>query len=96
MGSTTHFAYRQLWEQAEKSGELKLYPETIKQLYKKEFPPIRWIVDDLIPAGGVTIMSGYASSFKTWLFMEMAVKVAKGEPVFGKFNTMQSGRCTHH
>jgi KaiC/GvpD/RAD55 family RecA-like ATPase len=91
MSSPTREFYKQLWMNAEKTGELTLYPERLKQLLSEEFPPVRWIVDGLIPDGGVTILSGNSSTFKTWLFMEMAVKVSTGEPVFGHFTTIQNG-----
>jgi len=83
--------HHDLWEMGEKSGKLNLLTEQVGDLLHEEFPPEVWIVDQLIPDKSVTILSGSPGSFKTWLYMEIAVKVAKGQPAFGNFNTKQTG-----
>lgn len=84
-------AYKALWQKAEQTGELHLHTEQLKDLLNEEFPPEVWVVDQLLPDEGVTLISGSPGSFKTWLYMEIAVKVAKGEPVFGHFKSKQTG-----
>jgi len=84
-------AYKVLWQKAEQTGELQLHTERLKDLLNEQFPPEVWVVDKLLPDEGVTILSGSPGSFKTWLYMEIAVKVAKGELAFGHFNTKQTG-----
>lgn len=91
MANLVREAYQELWEMGEKSGKLNLLTEQVGELLQEEFPPEVWIVDQLIPAKSVTILSGSPGSFKTWLYMEIAVKVAKGRSAFGNFSTMQTG-----
>lgn len=79
--------YKALWETGEKKGELTLLTEPLGQLLNEQFPPEVWIVDKLIPDEAVTILAGFPGSFKTWLYMYIAVKVAKGQPVFGQYKT---------
>src|SRR4051812_45580402 len=70
---------------------IKLNTERLKDLLAEQFPPEIWLVDGLVPDEGVTIISGSPGSFKTWLYMELAVKVATGKLAFGHFNTKQTG-----
>lgn len=83
--------YKELWEQGEKDKRLKLITEPLGSLLKVEFPPEVWVVDQLLPDEGVTLLSGAPGSFKTWLYVEIAVKVAKGKLVFGHFEPKQTG-----
>lgn len=83
--------YKELWEQGEKNERLKLITQPLGSLLKVEFPPEVWVVDQLVPDEGVTMLSGAPGSFKTWLYVEMAVKVAKGELVFGHFKSKKTG-----
>jgi len=83
--------YKALWEKAEQTGELLLHTERMKDLLNEQFPPEVWIVDQLIPDESVTILSGSPGSFKTWLYMELAVKVATGRTAFGHFKTKHTG-----
>lgn len=91
MGEVLRDFYKKEWEKAEKTGELLLHPEHLGKLLAKKFPPQRWVIDDLVPYGGVTVMSGLPGTFKTWLLLEMAHKVAEGQQLFGHFNTSQMG-----
>lgn len=91
MSKLVRDTYKELWEMGEKSGRLNLFTEKIGELLHEEFPPDVWVVDQLIPDKSVTILSGSPGSFKTWLYMEIAVKVAKGQAVFGNFSTKQTG-----
>ncbi len=65
--------------------------ERLRDLLSEQFPPEIWLVECLIPDEGVTILSGSPGSFKTWLYMEMAVKIATGKQVFGHFKSKQTG-----
>lgn len=83
--------YQLRWNEAKQRGnELQLHVKSAKDLLDEEFPPTEWIVEKLIPANSVTVISGSPASFKTWLYMDIAVRVAHGETVFGNFKSTQS------
>ena len=69
--------------------ELKLVPLTLTDLYKRQFPPARWLVKDLIPLGGITAVTGEPASFKTFLTQDLAVRVATGASFLGHFETIK-------
>lgn len=69
-------------------------PVNIKQLdelMNQHYPEQEYIVDRLIPASSITILSGQSRSFKTYTLLEIALASAKGEPLFGQFNTQKTG-----
>lgn len=68
-----------------------LTPFTLAELYRREFPPARWLVQDLIPLGGVTALTGEPASFKSFLMQYLALCVSTGQPFLGRFNT-EKGR----
>lgn len=71
---------------------LKLFnPNHLNELITKEFPPQRWLVDSLIPRGGLTILSARPSAYKTWLMLESAISIANGKPLFDHFKTEKTG-----
>lgn len=43
-------------------------------------PPIEWIVDGLFSAGSLSLVVGEGGAKKTWLCLDMATAVARGEP----------------
>lgn len=57
----------------------------------RDFPEQEYIVDRLIPASSITILSGQSRSFKTYTLLEIALAAAQGEPLFGQFNTQKTG-----
>src|SRR5580704_9553034 len=60
------------------------------QLKEKDIPPLDWLVDQLISDAGINAISAKPGLFKTFLAMEIAKCVAKGELVFGVFPTKQT------
>ena len=64
---------------------------TIDELMQRYYPEQEWLVDKLIPAAAITILSAPPASFKTWLTLHTAICVAQGEPLFGKVKTSQCG-----
>jgi len=60
------------------------------ELSSIKFPPNKWVVDFLIPASGITILSALPGSYKTWLLLHLAISIATGEKVFGEFESAQS------
>lgn len=46
-----------------------------------------WIIKDLLPENGITILSGDPGSFKTWSTLYFAICIANGNPVYDHFKT---------
>lgn len=63
----------------------------IKDLMAKQYPAQKWLVDKLIPASGITILSAEPGSYKTYLLLEAALAVVSGRPLFGQFDTTKTG-----
>lgn len=63
----------------------------LDQLMGQYYPEQEYIVDRLIPDASITILSGTSRSFKTYALLEIALSVARGEPLFGQFSSQQSG-----
>lgn len=49
------------------------------------FDTARWHVQDYVPEGGIVLFAGKRAAFKSWAALEMAVCMAAGRPLFGKF-----------
>ncbi|MEK9158357.1 MAG: AAA family ATPase, partial [Patescibacteria group bacterium] len=62
-------------------------PIHLSELFKKEFPEPEWTVEHLVPAGAITAVSGAPASYKTWVMIELAKTVARGENLFNTFKT---------
>ena len=73
----------------------KLTIKPLNELMLKEYPPQRWVVEKLIPQGGLVMMSASPASYKTWLMLQVALSVAKGEEFINAFHTEQRHRHRH-
>ncbi|WP_406857570.1 AAA family ATPase [Alsobacter sp. KACC 23698] len=64
---------------AQRGHVLRGSPATISaaELVKKSFPPVQWIVPDLVPEG-LTLLVGSPKTGKSWLALEIALAVASG------------------
>ena len=62
----------------------------ISELMEKDLPPIRWLIDDILPEEGITIMAAKPSSLKTWAALQMAIDIASGKKFLDKFETRQA------
>lgn len=58
----------------------------IQSLLAKEFPPLKWVVQDVLPAG-VTLFAAAPKTGKSWLALDVAVCVAAGVPTLGDRKT---------
>lgn len=56
---------------------------TAAELQGMEFPPIRWIVPEVLPEG-LTILAGKPKLGKSWLALDMALAVANGGNALGR------------
>lgn len=71
--------------------EDSLKPISLAELMAMEFKDVEWLVEQLVPAESLVAISAAPGNHKTWLVLDIAVKVAKGEILFGKFPTSQTG-----
>ena len=59
---------------------------TIGELLDIEFKE-DWVIEELIPKGGITIVSGAPGSFKTWMILQMAISISRGESFLERFKS---------
>jgi len=69
--------------------EIKVIP--VFQIINYNYGPDVWLVENLIPDNSITAISGMPGSFKTWLTLELARCVSKGEDFLGKFKVTKNG-----
>ena len=68
--------------------------EAAGSLFTREYPQTPWLVDGLITRGGIATLGAEPKSGKTWLAVEIAVAVASGQPVCGKYSA-RKGRVAY-
>ncbi len=54
-----------------------------QKLLEMELPPIRFIIDELLPQG-FYILAGSPKIGKSWLLLLLCLQVAKGEPFWNR------------
>lgn len=59
------------------------------ELYDKMFPPVRYLVDGLIPCDSISLTSGLSGTWKSWWTDYIGICVALGRPVLGRFETQK-------
>lgn len=74
----------------EKNDTSQFKPISLSHLMARKFKDTSWIVKKLIPSEGITAISGSPATFKTWIVLDLALKVANEEILFDKFITTQS------
>ena len=60
------------------------------ELLKTDIPAPEFLIEGLIPKGGITILSGNPSSCKSWILLEIARCIASNEELFGKYKTLEA------
>jgi hypothetical protein len=55
-----------------------------KDIYKTEFPPPVWVVEELLPVG-LTLAAGRPKVGKSYLSLQIAIAAATGQPALGYF-----------
>jgi hypothetical protein len=53
------------------------------EIAKHEYPPMRWVVKDLLPRGAFMLFSGGSKIGKSWLSLQLASAVSLGMPFLG-------------
>lgn len=73
--------------------KMEKYPDPIfiKELMEKNIPPIQWLIENIFTAGTINLISAAANQWKSWIMLYCSIKIAKGEPIFGKFATEKRG-----
>ena len=74
----------------EKTDTSKFKPISLFDLMAKKFKDTTWVVEKLVPLEGITAISGSPATYKTWVILDLALKVASGDILFDKFVTVQS------
>jgi hypothetical protein len=62
---------------------------SVSEILAMEFSEMPWLIERILPAPGIMALSGIPGDFKSWLTLHMALSVARGTPVFGKFVVQQ-------
>lgn len=70
---------------------LEMHPISLGELMAQDFPESEWLVENIIPASSITVLSAAPGSYKTWLLLEIALRVAENKSLFGQFKVQQSG-----
>lgn len=50
----------------------------VSELQDKTLPPMKWLIDDLLPVGGVVMLSAKPKMGKSFLAIQLALSVASG------------------
>ncbi|MFA5021537.1 MAG: AAA family ATPase [Patescibacteria group bacterium] len=66
-----------------------LHTIAVAKLLRKNLKAPKWLIKDLIPAQGITILSGHPGNFKTWILIEIAKSVSLGEKLFDQFDCLK-------
>jgi len=95
MSSINDSIWQQLTE-AEKADLLSQYAarnpamatplmvESFADLVRQDFPPQKFLVDGLIPAGQLVMLGGRGKAGKSWLVLQLIAAVDRGMPFLGK------------
>lgn len=65
-----------------KGENLRIDTISAKELYDMDLPPIRFIVDGLLPQG-LHVFAGPPKIGKSWLLLQIALAVASGKSLWG-------------
>lgn len=60
---------------------------SLKELMTRKFKDQEWLVERLLPKGAITIISGPAGSYKSYVTLGIALAVAKGQKVMDRFTS---------
>lgn len=52
-------------------------------LLRHRFPPKRWLVENVLPVGGLSVLGGKKKRGKSWLAIDLTLAVAEGRPWLG-------------
>ena len=61
---------------------------SLRSLMDSDLPRIEWVVDQLIPGGSISCVAGRPKVGKSFVILELAMSIASGEPLFGRFEVV--------
>jgi hypothetical protein len=76
-------------EEEEPPKRQRIEAVSMVELMQMEFPPVRWVVEDLIPTG-YTLLAGDPKVGKSWMVLDIAYSVSCGQKIFGGYHTDKS------
>jgi hypothetical protein len=95
----SEFELRRTWEsgmrmeqgkQSRESEVIQLKPSvSFKELCETEFPEVKWAIESLFESATINMLSAAPNQYKSWVVHHMAICLARGENVFGRFVTQQ-------
>jgi len=74
-------------EELQQKQKRRFQPLKMSELMNLEFLEQKWLVENLIPMDSITMIAGYPTSFKTWLMLDLAVKISQGKKFLDHFDT---------
>lgn len=74
------------------SAKGKLRTVTFHDLMTRSLPRASWLVEGIWSDGAHGMIGGESKSFKTLLYLDLAVSVASGTPFLNRFNVPRTGR----
>lgn len=60
---------------------------SLKELLEAKFPEAVWLVGSLFESGTINMLSAPPNQYKSWIILLISIAVAKGVPLFDKFET---------
>ena len=76
-------AVKTIQQEKEKNDLWDKIPSSLEIVAMDEDTDFEWVVDKLIPKGGITLLYGRGGIGKTWLTLQMCKAIANGEPFCG-------------
>lgn len=62
----------------------------LHDLLQQGVPEIEWVVQNILPKGGICFFGGSAGSYKSWVAMQLGLSVASGKPFLDSFTTQKA------
>ena len=66
-------------------------PVRLDELLSIKFEPARWLIQDLVPLDGITMLSGLSNTYKTWIMLDMALSIASDTVYLGQYDVKKVG-----
>ncbi|MCK5211912.1 AAA family ATPase [Candidatus Parcubacteria bacterium] len=64
--------------------------DNLKDVVKQNYGDYEYLVKDLIPKTGITVISSRPKSGKSWFVLHILIQISSGQKVFGHYHTQKS------